>query len=161
MATLYELDNAIANFEFEIDEETGEILNADDLDKLEMEREKKIENVALWYKNLKSDAEAYKREKDLFAEKERVTKNKMESLKSYLNYALHGETFKAESGRVQITYRKSKSVEVADGFIDDCDLRFLIPQAPKIDKTEIKKALENGEEIVGATIIEKQNIQIK
>lgn len=158
MATLYELDNAIANFEFEIDEETGEILNADDLDKLELEREKKIENVALWYKNLKSDAEAYKREKDLFAEKERVTKNKMESLKSYLNYALHGETFKAESGRVQVTYRKSKSVEVASEFDDE---RFLIPQEPKVDKTAIKKAIESGEEIVGATIIEKQNIQIK
>lgn len=158
MATLYELDTAIANFEFEIDEETGEILNAEELDALEMEREQKIENVALWYKNLKADAEAYKREKDAFAEKERVAKNKMESLKAYLNYALHGETFKAESGRVNITYRKSKSVEVAHEFNDQ---RFLVPQEPKVDKTELKKALESGEVINGAMIVEKQNIQIK
>ena len=40
---LYEIDEAILNC---IDTETGEIIDADQLDKLTMERDTKIENVA-------------------------------------------------------------------------------------------------------------------
>ena len=36
MATLYELAEELANFELEMDEETGEVLNLADLDKVEM-----------------------------------------------------------------------------------------------------------------------------
>ena len=78
MANLYELERALAEFELEIDEETGEILNADELDALQMERDIKIENIALWIKNLKADAEAYKKEKESFYQKERAAKNKAE-----------------------------------------------------------------------------------
>lgn len=156
MATLYELNYLIDNFEFNIDEETGEILNADELDQIQLEKDEKIENIALWIKNLNADAEAYKREKDSFAQKERVAKNKIDSLKSYLTFALAGEKFNSE--RVSISYRKSESVELAHEFDDP---RFLIPQEPKIDKMAIKKALKDGEEIKGAILLEKQNIQIK
>lgn len=156
MATLYELESKIANFEFIIDEETGEITNADELDQIELERDTKIENVALWIKNLNSDIEAYKREKDSFAEKERVAKNKLESLKGYLAYALHGDKFKTD--RVNISYRKSETVQLADNFDNP---KYLIPQEPKIDKMAIKKALKDGEEIKGAMLIERQNIQVK
>lgn len=34
--TLYEIDKALMDFEFEVDEETGEILNASDLDELQI-----------------------------------------------------------------------------------------------------------------------------
>ena len=47
---LYEIDEAILNC---IDTETGEIIDADQLDKLTMERDTKIENVACWIKDLK------------------------------------------------------------------------------------------------------------
>ena len=45
--TLYEIDKALADFEFEIDEDTGEILNAADLDELNLARDQKIENIGL------------------------------------------------------------------------------------------------------------------
>lgn len=153
---LYELIAQIDNFEFEIDEETGEITNTQDLDKLEIERDTKIENIALWIKNLSADVEAYKREKESFATKEKTAKNKIESLKNYLNFILQGQKFKSD--RVNISFRKSENVEVSNNFNDE---RFLIPQEPKIDKTAIKKALKDGEEIAGAMLIERQNIQIK
>ena len=153
---LYELESAIANFELIVDEETGEIMNADALDEITLERDTKIENIALWIKNLTADIDAYKKEKDSFAYKERVAKNKVESLKNYLTNAMHGDKFKSD--RVNISWRKSESVELAHGFNDE---RFLIPQEPKVDKAEIKKALKSGEEIPGAMLIERQNIQIK
>lgn len=59
MATLYELAEELENFELEIDEETGEVLNLADLDKVEMEFKKKVEGICLWIKNLKADASAW------------------------------------------------------------------------------------------------------
>jgi hypothetical protein len=55
MMTLYEIDDAILAC---VDPETGEIINPEALTALQMEREKKLENVALWVKDLKAEAEA-------------------------------------------------------------------------------------------------------
>ena len=82
---LYEIDQAILDC---IDAETGDIVNAEMLDKLTMERDAKIENIALWIKDLKAEAEALKAEKMAFAERQKVAENKAESLKNYLAYAL-------------------------------------------------------------------------
>jgi hypothetical protein len=71
MASLYEIIGQIENFDYQFDEETGEMLNAKDLDELEIAKSEKVENVCLYIKNLLADAEAYKREKDSFAEKQR------------------------------------------------------------------------------------------
>lgn len=157
MATLYELNQKFNEFEFEIDEETGEILNAEELDKIELERNEKLENIGLWIKNLESDAEAYKREKDSFAEKERLAKNKVESLKKYLNFVLNGDTFKSD--RVNITYRKSTALNVIDEYV--IPKKYFVKQAPKLDKKAVKDAIKSGKKVKGAEIIEKENIQIK
>ena len=59
--TLYEIDKAILDFEFEVDEESGEILNASELDELQMARDDKIEGISLWIKNLEAEKEAIRR----------------------------------------------------------------------------------------------------
>lgn len=155
--TLYELNHELLNFDLEIDEETGEILNAADLDKLEMERDTKIENIGLWIKNLLSDAEELKREKDNLAKREQQAKKKAERLKEYLADNLMGEKFK--TARLDISWRRSESVAVYDEpLIPD---EYKIPQDPKIDKAGIKKALKEGIKIDGVDLITKSNIQIK
>ena len=68
MANLYEISQEIMDA---VDFETGEILDPEALDALIMERDKKIENIACWIKNLTSDAAAYKAEKDVFAERQK------------------------------------------------------------------------------------------
>lgn len=157
MANLYELSNEIANFEFEIDEETGEILNADMLDEIQLERDTKIEQLCLWIKNLKADAAAYKAEKDSFARKQKAAENKAESIKNYIQSALAGEKFK--TNRVTISYRKSEQVECQDITLVDKDyLRF---KDPELDKAKVKAALKNGTEVAGCQLIEKQNMQIR
>ena len=156
MATLYELDERIMKFNLDIDEETGEILNADDLDKIEMERNTKIESIGLMIKNLRSDAEAYKREKESFLKKEQTAKKKEEWLKNYLSESLKGEEFKTD--RVQIKYRSSKAVEILDE--TKIPKKYFIPQEPKVDKTSIKKAIVEGETVEGATLVERNNIPV-
>ena len=73
MANLYEIDEQIMQC---IDEDTGEILDMEKLNHLQMQQEQKIESLALWYKNLLSDAAALKAEKETFAAREKGTKSK-------------------------------------------------------------------------------------
>ena len=156
--TLFEINKAIMDFEFEIDEETGEILNANGLDELEIAKEEKIENIGLWIKNLLAEAEAVKHEKDNMAIRQKRLEKKAESLKGYLTYALDGEKF--STPRVAMSFRKSESVVIPDDAIvpdEYCNISVI----KKPDKTVIKKALKEGKEVLGAELVTKQNIQIK
>lgn len=157
--TIFDIDSSMLEC---IDKETGEVIDTEKLEALQMEREKKIENVACWIKNLKAEAEAIKNEKLVLAERQRITENKAESLKNYLEYVLNGQKF--STGKVNISYRKSVSVEVSDVKIlqiagyDE----FLKFEDPKPDKAKIKEFLKNNDEqIPGVTLIEKTSIQIK
>lgn len=153
MPSLYEIDQEIMNC---IDLETGEIVDVDKLSELQMWREQKIENVALWVKNLNAEAAAYKAEKDAFAEREKATKVKAEKLSEWLAVALNGE--KLTSNRVAISFRKSEAVEVEDetAVPDYC---FKIKK--EISKSTIKALLKAGEKIPGCRIVQNLNLQIK
>ena len=151
---LYEIDQAIMDC---IDMETGEIVNEELLNDLQMERDAKIENVALWIKELKAEAEALKAEKLAFAERQKVTENKMESLKKWLAYALNGEKFKTV--RASVTFRTSDKVEIADIYkLDENYLRYKEPEA---DKDAIKKAIKAGQQVAGATLVPSTSVIIK
>lgn len=154
MAALYEIDQRILAL---VDEETGEITDFEQLDKLQLERDAKIENIALWIKNLKSDEESYKNEKQAFEERQRQAKQKRESLEHYLSEALNGEKFK--TAKVECGFRKSQKVEVDDVFsLPD---EFKKYKEPEADKTAIKAAIKEGKEIAGARIVNTLNLQIR
>lgn len=156
--TLFEIDKALMDFEFEVDEETGEILNASDLDELQMARQDKIENIGLYIKNLEAEKEAVKHEKDNFADREKRLGKKIESLKGYLGYALQGQKF--STPKVAVSFRKSESVLIKnESLIPDeyCELT----TTRKPNKKTIKDALKEGKELMGVELLEKQNIQIK
>lgn len=156
--TLFEIDKAIADFEFEVDEETGEILNPNALEELEMAREQKIENVGLYIKNLEAEATAVENQEKIFADRKRRIKKKIEGLKGFLGYALQGEKFKTD--RVEMSFRKSESVLIKDEYlIPDDYCEFTVTRRP--NKTNLKKALKDGKEIMGVELVEKQNISIK
>ena len=151
---LFEIDSAILDC---VDVETGEIFDEVKFEELALERDVKIENICLWIKNLKAEAEALKAEKDAFAQRQKAAENKMESLKKYISSYLDGSTF--STSRVAVSFRKSESVEVEEGAnIPDEYLRF---KEPEVNKTELKKALKDGKKIDGVCLVEKQNIQIK
>ena len=111
--TLFEINKAILDFQFEVDEETGELLNAQALDDLQMARDEKIENVGLWIKNLNAEAVAVKAEKDAMAHRQKMLEKKAESLKGYLAYALKGEKF--STPKIAMSFRKSESVDILPG----------------------------------------------
>lgn len=151
---LYEIDNEILGC---VDAETGEIFDEEKFESLAMERDKKLENIALWIKNLTAEAAALKAEKQAFADRQKAAENKIESLKSYMSAYLAGAKF--ETAKVKVSFRKSEYLDIAEGAA--IPEQFLKYKEPDIDKTELKRAIKSGTEIPGVTIEERKNIQIK
>lgn len=153
MATLYEINEQIAGL---VDPETGEIADFEAFEKLNLDLDTKIKNIALWIVNLRSDAEQLEEQEKKFRDRKTAAKNKAESLKSLLDGFLSGE--KRSFPEVVISYRKSEQVTVDDDAkLDDRFLRI----KTEIDKTALKDALKHGESIEGARLEVKNNIQIK
>lgn len=159
---LYEINHELElAFERAVDPETGEI-NEEALGyfkELEMAKEEKEENVALWIKNLKADLEAYRAEKKRFDEKIRATDNKIERLKRYLSDSLQGE--KLKTTRVSVYSSTSDSVQLEEGFApEDIDHKWT-KVTVELDKAGIKKALKAGEEIEGVQLVQSTSLVIR
>lgn len=151
--TLYEIDKAIVQC---IDEETGEV-DTEMLDALTMAKESKIENIALWIKDLKAEVEALKAEKMAFEKRQKAANNRLESLKNYLTYYLDGQKFKTT--KCSVFYKNSKSVNI----INETEIppEYITSVEIHTDKNAIKQAIDNGKEVPGAEVVEKTSIQIK
>lgn len=161
--SIYEIDQEIMNLLSQVDEETGEVLfDEEKLAGLQMERDQKVENLALAYKNLTAEAKAIKAEEEALAKRRKVTENEAERAKSYLEFVLGGDTFK--SPKVAVSYRKSESVEVTADFAPwayENAQNLLRLREPEPDKTALKKALKEGQNIPFASLVSKQSVQIK
>ena len=158
--TIYEIDNNIMNC---IDMETGEVIDTEKLNDLQMERDAKIENVACWIKELKAEAEAIKNEKQALADRQRVAENKAESLKNWLAYALNGEKFK--TAKCSVSYRNSESVEVTEEGLEALMREhegLLTYKTPEPNKKAIKDAIKNdGLTVTGVQLVQKTSTIIK
>lgn len=152
--TLYEINEQILSC---VDMETGEILDSEKLDSLQLEREKKIEGSGLWLKNLKAEVIALKAEEKAFKERRETAEKNIDGLKRWLAYALNGQKF--ETPRLKISYKASEVLDIApDAIVPDEYMRY---KEPEINKAELKKAVKDGLEIEGVELIKKNNIQIK
>ena len=158
--TIYEIDQAIMEC---VDIETGEIIDTEQLDKLQMERDTKLENVACWIKDLKADAEAIKAEKQILANRQKVAENKAESLKKYLAYALDGKKF--STAKCEVSFRTTESVEVTTKGIENLMLEgkddLLTYITPKPNKTAIKQAIKDGLSVAGVQLVQNISTIIK
>ena len=151
---LYEIDNAIMEC---VDEETGDIVDVERLNALEMERDAKIESVCLWKKDLEAEAKAIDEEIKKLQARKKADENKVESLKSWVGYALNGVKFKTP--KVAVSYRHSTATEFTGDVTALDDKYCTIKRTASL--TAIKEALEQGETIEGARIVERESVIIK
>lgn len=152
--TLYEINAAITDC---IDAETGEVIDFERLVALNMEREQKLENIALWIKDLTAEAAAIKAEKMKLAERQAAAENKAESLKVFLTEQLGGQKF--STARCAVSFRRTKSVNVIDLWkLPEDYLRY---SDPTPDKKALGEALKAGQTIEGAELVEKLSAIIK
>lgn len=157
--TLYEIDQNIMAL---IDED-GEITNPEAFDELQITRSEKLEGIACWIKNLKSDAAAIKAEEDVLAERRRTIENKIKSLSEFLSNTLAGQKF--STPRVSVSYRTSKALEIADNDTFVAWASMFNPSLLRIkrdpDKKAITDAINGGMDVPGAQIVERKSMQVK
>ena len=159
---LYEIDRAL---EALIDPETGELLDYEAFAALQMEREAKLENTALWVKDLAAECAALRAEEVKLAERRRVKENRAKRLRDYLTAALDGE--KLETARCTVSYRRAAALEVTDlsaaaKYLEESGRRDLVTYgAPALDKRGVMAALKTGEAVPGVEIVDRVSTIIK
>ena len=142
----------------------GEIVDFDQLDKLTMAREEKLENIALYIKALEAEAAAIREEEKSLAARRKVKENKAVRLREYLATALGGQPF--ETARVALSFRSSQALKVTDPVAlldylednyDDC----LSYKAPTVRLDAVKLLIKRGVVVPGAEIETRNNLQMK
>jgi len=159
MASLWEIDR---RFYDAFDAETGEILDEQLLADLEMEREEKLSNICHWIKNLQSDAEAYKAQKAIFADKQKQAENKAKSLMRYLQGSLHGQKWEAADKSVKVSYRTTKDKVTIDELELIPEEFFKTPRTESnLNKTMVKEILLSGKDIEGVHLEDSVSMSVK
>lgn len=145
----------------EVDEETGEITNFDAVEALNAQFEDKAESVACYIKNLAAFAGDLKAEEDTLSARRKSAERRIDSMKKYLTSCLESVgKDKVETARARISFRKSVQVQIDDEKALPSDY-VTTTVTTKPDKTAIKKAIQAGQDVTGASLVENRNIQIK
>ena len=152
---LYEINSQILDC---IDPETGEVMDIDRLEALNMAKAEKVDNVACWVKNLEADVVAFEAQEKAFADRKAAAKRKIDSLKHYLTDALGGQNF--SSDRCTVSFRRSKAVSVLDEAAVPAEyMTEKITCTP--NKTAIAALLKTGAAVPGCELVERVNPSVK
>lgn len=163
-AEIEQLENAVEDGLL-IDEETGELLTFEQaLDQLRMERTAKMENIALWCKNLASDVAALKAEEENLAKRRKATEAKSERLKAYLLGVMtqpDGKVLPFHGTKAVVTVRKNPpKVVISDEAL--LPMEFKIQKIESVaDKKSIMEVLGRGIEVPGAHMEQGRSVIIK
>lgn len=123
---------------------------ADTLESIEGELEVKAENYAKVMKNLEGDIVAIKAEIDRLTSKKKAIENNIKNMKATLQSVMEatGKTkFKTELFSFGI--QKNAPSVVIDTDINNLPPEFLKFREPEVNKTAIKEAIQNGEDLSG------------
>lgn len=158
---LYEIAPALrfALDDIVVDEETGEILSSDALHAVEAQAAEKIEATALYLRELDAEAKAAKEEADRMLARVKSMQKRSDYLKAMLLDALHA-TGKVKTGRVTVSIRTTKAVEIAEG-ADLPEAYTTVKTTVSPNKVAIKQALLDGVEVPGCHIEERESVQIR
>lgn len=158
---LYEISDAIraALDHIDVDPETGEILNADNLHAVEAEASDKVEATALYLRELDAEAKAAKDEADRMIARVKSMQKRSDYLKSMLLDALHA-TGKVKTARVSVSIRTTQAVAVDEGAnLPEAYTTAKTTVSP--NKVAIKQALLDGVEVPGCHLEARESVSIR
>lgn len=159
--TLYEVDQRILAM---TDPETGEIMDDAAFDALMMDRRDLIENMTLWYKDLRADVKEIKDEIDQLSARKQAMERKMDRIYQYLKRTLDGEKF--STARCAISYRSSTALDVSDiqtaaEWLENNGCRDMVTYEAKLDKRSIASLLKDGKSIPGVELENRVSMQLR
>ena len=139
----------------EITEDLVQVLEA-----IDEEFSDKVEACCRMIAELKSRSEAASQEGNRLIAKSRTHSNKADRLSEYVKEnMIRMGTKTIENGLFRATVSDNPvSVDIQDQEL--VPKQFFKEREPVLSKTQIKKALENGEEVPGATLVRKQGLRI-
>ena len=137
---------------------------ADTMEGIEGELEVKAENYAKVIRNLEADVTGIKAEIDRLSERKKTIENNIKRMKEALQVSMEttGKTkFKTELFSFSVRNNAPKVV-MDEEYIENVPERFLKYSEPTINRTAIKEAIQNGENLEGLAHLEQsKSITIK
>ena len=149
-------------------DENGELIDvtAEDLkaiEQLNADRDTKLENIALYIKNLDAEAAAIQAEEIALKKRREAIERKSDGLRGVLISSMnaHNETEK-ESPRYKAKISRSESTEITDmSILPKKFIRKIKPEIQyKPDKVAIKEVLKSGKAVKGAFLKVTQKVKI-
>ncbi|PWZ96929.1 hypothetical protein DD865_03230, partial [Staphylococcus pseudintermedius] len=130
------------------------------LDAIKDEQKRKYDAMQKMILSLKGDINTLKERETALSKRRKSYENKIKSLQNYMldSMKYKGETkFKTE----EFTYfiRKSETTQIEDENV--IPEKYKVEQAPKIDKTQIKKDIKAGIEVAGASLVENESLGVR
>ncbi|XZJ40766.1 siphovirus Gp157 family protein [Clostridium perfringens] len=121
----------------------------------------KIENTCKVIKEIEADSIGIDEEIKRLSALKKQKENTVKKLKEYVEFEMNGIGLTKLEGKLfKISFRKSKVVKVLDE--TKIPKEFIkIKTTETISKTDLGKALKNGEIIEGAELVENKSLQIK
>lgn len=169
MASLYELTGDYAKFaeiaqQGDLDDDMQAMLD-DALANLADDIEVKLEGYAKVIKNFESDIEGLKKEEDRLAGKRKTLENRVKSMKTAMCAAMIATgKLKVKGDLFSFTVKNNAPSVVMDTYyVYNVPEKYLIPQAPKIDRKLLAEDLKtDGAALEGIAHLESsQSILIK
>lgn len=167
---LFEMLDSISNDDDLTEEEKAEREQAwyDTLEMLEDDFETVAENVAAHIKELKAEADALKAEEQRLNKRRKTKERRAEGLKSYLLDHMQAVNIKKiDRPMAVLSIRNNAEMAVfadEEAFISNAmkeHEELLRYKTPEIDKTAVKKYLQDGGELDGVRLERSQSLTIK
>lgn len=129
---------------------------ADTMEGIEGELEDKADNYARVMKNMEADLNGIKAEIDRLSTRKKTIENNIKRMKEALQFSMEttGKTkFKTELFSFGIR-KNAPAVIMDEPYIENVPERFLKYSDPTINRTAIKEAIQNGEDLEGLAHLE-------
>lgn len=158
--TLFEIREELRNFEYIWDEETGELLNADELEALQLAEEAKKEGIACLAKEARAESKALRDEAKALIDRADAKDKKADNLEKWLGHILDHKPF--ETTRCRVGFRRTETCDILEERLIPKDYMVTnIKTETKPDKRRIKDDLKAGKEIPGAVLTEHYRISVR
>lgn len=140
-----------------IDVDTGEF-NEAMFEGLRIERDRKIENIALWVLEDEAMAKSIKEQENKLKERREILEQRIEKRKDFLRYISEGRKIKTD--RVTVSYRTSKAVKITNEEIIPIKYK-TVKTSVSVSKDDIKKDLQAGKKVEGAELETRVSTLVK